>query len=76
MARRGLVTVAVSTGGASPALAGHLRSQIADEVLTPAVEAAAVDLARQRAVIHEAGGSTESVEWAARVRAALAGEVD
>lgn len=76
VARRGLVTVAVSTGGASPALAGHLRSQIADEVLTPAVEAAAVDLARQRAVIHEAGGSTESVEWVARVRAALAGEVD
>ena len=76
VARRGLITVAVSTGGASPALAGHLRSRIADDVLTPAVEAAAIELARQRAAIHAAGGSTEAVEWAARVRAALAGELD
>jgi siroheme synthase-like protein len=71
VARRGLVTVAVSTGGASPALAGHLRTQIADEVLTPAVAGAAEELARQRAEIHAAGGSTEAVQWAERVRAAL-----
>jgi precorrin-2 dehydrogenase/sirohydrochlorin ferrochelatase len=71
VARRGLVTVAVSTGGASPALAGHLRTQIADEVLTPAVASAAEELARQRAEIHAAGGSTEAVQWAERVTAAL-----
>jgi siroheme synthase-like protein len=71
VARRGLVTVAVSTGGASPALAGHLRTQIAQEVLTPAVEGAAEELARQRAEIHAAGGSTEAVQWGDRVRAAL-----
>ena len=72
IARRGLVTVAVSSGGASPALTGTLRQQIADTVLTPRVEAAAVELARQRAAIHAAGGSTELVEWGERVRAALA----
>ena len=70
--RRGLVTVAVSTGGASPALAGTIRSQIADQILTAQVEAAAVELARQRAEIHAAGGSTELVEWGDRVREALA----
>lgn len=74
VARRGLVAVAVSTGGASPALAGHVRSQIAEQVLTAEVEAAAVELARQRAEIHAAGGSTELVEWSGRVRAALAGD--
>jgi siroheme synthase-like protein len=71
IARRGLVTVAVSTGGASPALAGALRQQIADTVLTAQVEAAAVDLAGQRAAIHAVGGSTELVEWGDRVRRAL-----
>ena len=75
VARRGMVTVAVSTGGASPALAGEVRTQIAEQILTPQVEAAAVELARQRAEIHAAGGSTELVEWGDRVRAALAGEV-
>ncbi len=76
VARRGLVTVAVSTGGASPALAGTVRSRIAEQILTAQVEAAAVELARQRAEIHAAGGSTELVEWADRVREALADETD
>lgn len=71
VARRGLVTVAVSTGGASPALAGTVRTRIAEQILTPQVEAAAVELARQRAEIHAAGGSTELLEWADRVRKAL-----
>jgi siroheme synthase-like protein len=75
VARRGLVTVAVSTGGASPALAGTVRSQIAEQILTAQVEAAAVELARQRAEIHAAGGSTEAVPWAERVRAALNAEL-
>lgn len=71
VARRGLVTVAVSTGGASPALAGTVRSRIAERILTSQVEVAAVELARQRAEIHAAGGSTELVEWGDRVREAL-----
>ena len=51
-----------------------MRSQIAEQVLTAEVEAAAVELARQRAEIRAAGGSTELVEWSGRVRAALAGD--
>lgn len=76
LARRGLVTVAVSTGGASPALAGTVRSRIAEQILTPQVEAAAVELARQRAEVHAAGGSTELVEWGDRVREALGDELN
>jgi precorrin-2 dehydrogenase / sirohydrochlorin ferrochelatase len=69
--RRGPVVVAVGTDGASPALARHLRDRIAREVLTPEVEAAALELARQRAELHAAGVSTESIDWTDRVRTAL-----
>jgi siroheme synthase-like protein len=76
IARRGALVVAVGTGGASPALARHLRDRIAAEVLTPEVEAAAADLARQRADIRAAGGSIEAVDWGPRVQAALDGAAD
>lgn len=69
--RRGPVVVAVGTDGSSPALARHLRDRIADEILTPAVEDAARELARQRAEFHEQGISTETVDWSERLRAAL-----
>lgn len=75
IARRGPLIAALSTGGASPALAGRLRDQIATTVLTPAAEVAAIELARQRAEIHAAGGSTELVDWTDRVTAALEGSV-
>ncbi len=71
VARRGLVTVAVSTGGASPALASRLRNDIADRELTAEVEAAAIELARQRAEIHATGASTEDIDWAPRLESAL-----
>lgn len=69
--RRGPVVVAVGTDGSSPALARHLRDRIADEILTPAVEQAAAELARQRAEFHEQGISTETIDWSDRLRAAL-----
>ena len=72
VARRGTVTVAVSTGGASPALATRLRDDIASTVLTERVEAAAADLARQRDEVHASGASTESIDWTQRVADALA----
>ena len=71
VARRGLVTMAISTGGASPALASRLRTDIAERELTPAVQAAAVELSRQRDEIKDAGGSTEDIDWTDRVSAAL-----
>lgn len=70
--RRGPVVVAVGTDGSSPALARYLRDRIATEVLTPEVEVAAHELARQRAEFRAQGVSTETVDWGDRVRAALA----
>jgi siroheme synthase (precorrin-2 oxidase/ferrochelatase) len=66
----GPVVVAVGSGGTSPALASHLRDRIAAELLDDRVEARA-RVARQRREIQQAGGSTEDVEWAARVAVAL-----
>jgi len=70
--RRGLITVAVSTGGASPSLAGRIRTEIASTILTETVEATAQQLATQRAAVHAAGGSTEDIDWSAEVEAAFA----
>lgn len=64
--RRGSVTVAVSTGGASPYLAGWLRDRVA-EVVGPEFAALADLLAGEREAIRASGGSTERVDWAALV---------
>ena len=69
--RRGPVVVSVGTDGSSPALARHLRDRIAADVLTPEVESAARELARQRAELRAQGISTESIDWTDRVRQAL-----
>jgi siroheme synthase-like protein len=62
IARRGAVSIAVSTDGASPALAGRLRDE-AERLLSDDVAALAERLAAARAAIKEHGGSTEDHDW-------------
>ena len=71
IARRGRVTVAVSTDGASPALARDLRNVI-DEFLTDGIGALAETLAAERAAVQESGASTEDIDWTERVRRGIA----
>jgi siroheme synthase-like protein len=62
--RDGPVTVAVSTGGTSPALARWLRAELAERAGPGLGELAdLLGLARQR--LHDTGQSTEEVDWAA-----------
>ena len=75
VARAGRVVVAVGSGGASPALAQHVRDRVATEILDERVAAAAEALAAERDAIHAAGGSTEGVDWAARLAALLRDDV-
>ena len=60
--RDGPVTLAVSTGGASPALAAWLRGRAA-RALGPRLGDLARLLAQARAAVRAAGRPTESVDW-------------
>jgi siroheme synthase-like protein len=62
VARSGPVTVAVSTGGLSPALASWLGGRIQAD-LGPEYEILALLLAERRAAAREAGLSTEDLDW-------------
>lgn len=62
--RRGPVTVAVATGGASPALASWLRRRL-DEELGPEIELLAGLLASEREALRSSGVSTEGLPWQA-----------
>lgn len=75
IARASPLTVAVSSNGASPALAGVVRDRARD-LLTDEVSDLALELARRRAVIHADGGSTEDVDWGAIIDGALGGRPD
>ena len=65
--RTGRVTGAISTDGASPALAGYLRDRLA-ELLDDRVAVIADILAAERRSIQESGGSTEDIDWKPRLR--------
>jgi precorrin-2 dehydrogenase/sirohydrochlorin ferrochelatase len=67
VARHGRVAVAVSSGGASPALAQYVRDRIATDVLTDRLAGAAETLAAERDAIHAAGDSTEQFDWTTRL---------
>ncbi|HTT87053.1 MAG TPA: bifunctional precorrin-2 dehydrogenase/sirohydrochlorin ferrochelatase, partial [Acidimicrobiales bacterium] len=70
LARDGPVTVAVSTGGASPALASWLRTRAA-EALGPGLGHLAALLDEGRRRLKERGAHTESVDWAALLEGPL-----
>jgi siroheme synthase-like protein len=60
--RDGPVSLAVSTGGASPALARWLRARLAESA-GPGVGELADLLGQARRRLHDAGRSTERVDW-------------
>ena len=60
--RRGAVTVAVSTGGTTPALARWVRDRIA-EALPAQLGAVATLVEEARAEVRAAGRATDSVDW-------------
>lgn len=70
--RSGRVTVAVSTDGASPALAKALRDRVA-AMLGDDVAALAEDLAEARTAVKARGGSTEDVDWSPTIERVLGG---
>jgi precorrin-2 dehydrogenase / sirohydrochlorin ferrochelatase len=71
VARDGVVTISVGTGGASPALASYLRCELEKWLGEIGAADAAVTLAAQRAELKADGVSTESIDWSDRVQAAL-----
>lgn len=64
--REGDVTVSVSTGGSSPALAKVLRDLLRD-ALPKNVAEVARQLSMEREEIHIDGRSTEDIEWRSRI---------
>lgn len=68
--RAGPVSVSVSTGGTSPALAGWLRARVA-EALGPEVGALAELLGEARRAVQAQGRGTEEVDWRGLLEGAL-----
>ncbi len=68
--RAGRVTAAISTDGASPALARALRDRVA-MMLTDDVAVLAEELAAERARVKAAGGSTEDIDWSPMIERRL-----
>jgi siroheme synthase-like protein len=64
--RAGRVSAAISTDGASPALARYLRDRVA-EMLDERVAEVADILAAERAAIQASGESTEDIDWTPRL---------
>ena len=70
--RAGDVVISVSTGGASPALAQEVRSLIR-RFLPDSLKEVAHHLRNERRALHEAGRSSEGIDWRARIHELLSG---
>lgn len=68
--RQGDVIVAVTTGGAAPALAQEIRSLVAERLPQNLAEAATT-LRRERRALHDRGATTEDLDWRSRIRELL-----
>jgi siroheme synthase-like protein len=73
--RQGDITVAVSTGGAAPALAQYVRDRVA-ELIDARYARAADILRRRRDQLHADGLTTEGRDWRPDIDAALAAPPD
>lgn len=72
--RREPVIVSVSTGGASPALAGWLRDRAA-AAMPARLEELVARLGAERDALHAQGRTTEGLDWRSRIEA-IAAELD
>ncbi len=72
--RREPVIVSVSTGGASPALAGWLRDRAAT-AMPARLEELVARLSAERDALHAQGRTTEGLDWRSRIEA-IAAELD
>ena len=70
VARRGAVTVSISTDGASPALAGVLRDRVVG-VIPDHIDEVVAYVSDRRLAMHAEGLSTESVDWKPLIRRLL-----
>jgi precorrin-2 dehydrogenase / sirohydrochlorin ferrochelatase len=71
VARRAPFTVAVSTGGATPAMASFVRDRIAAEVLTDRLAGVAESIAAEREAMQARGESTEGHDWRTAIQERL-----